>query len=119
MFNISTAVTEPQKFRVDGETEYEMYSMDHLTPEQEADVVATLSRFFSLSEELGMAGSKEKAKPIAEKIRTTRILLLSKLTNVPRAELEKWPLSAQAELLEAVQQNIDKVEEDTEATDES
>jgi len=109
---LSTKVEPASKFTVDGE-EYELHTFEHLSPEEEAEVTALFARHAKLSELLNEAPNVKKGKEIASRLRGSRIALLSKLTTCPEDVIEKLPMSGQAQLFEAVQEEVG------DATDES
>ncbi len=113
---LSTVVAPPKKFTVDG-SEYHMLSMDHLSKEDEAEVMALFARHAYISQELELAPNVGKGREHATRLRTCRLSLLTKLTDMPRSLAEQLPLGAQAQLLEAVEAQMAEQEEKIEDED--
>jgi hypothetical protein len=106
LLSLSTALKETTKFTVDGKP-YEILGIDHLSPEQEAEVVALFSRYGILQEELSNERNVSKGTPKALEVRATRLLLLSKMTTLPSSVAGNMPLSQQVKLLEAIQAEVE------------
>ena len=102
---ITTAVAEPKKFTID-KHKYDLYSTDHLSPEQEAQVQALFARHDIIRTELDMARNTNQGRPLAESLRKTRLQIIGMLTNVTKDVLDKLPLSGQVKLLEAIQHEM-------------
>jgi hypothetical protein len=113
MLALSTAVKPAKKFTVDG-AEYEMWSMDHLSKADEAMVMALFARHALIGQELEMSPNVAKGSATAERLRTCRLQLLTKLTNLPREVADKLPISAQAQLLDALEDEMSPPETEDE-----
>lgn len=110
MLALSTTVKPARKFTVDG-AEYEMWSMDHLSKSDEAIVMALFARHSLIGQELEMSPNVAKGSATAERLRNCRLQLLTKLTNLPREVAEKLPISGQAQLLDALEDEMSAAEE--------
>jgi hypothetical protein len=108
---LSTTVKPAKKFTVDG-AEYEMWSMDHLSKTDEAQVMALFARHALIGQELELSPNVAKGSATAERLRTCRLQLLTKLTNLPREVADKLPISAQAQLLDALEDEMTPEAED-------
>lgn len=111
LLSITTALQPTKKFLLDG-VEQQIYTMNHLSPDDETTVIALLSRFNVLSAELEMTAAVSKGKPIAERIRNTRKQIIALLTDIPKEKIDTLPLGAQAAVMEAVQEEINKEDEE-------
>lgn len=105
--SLSTSVRPAQKFTVDG-NEYELYDMDHLTPEQESEVLALFARFANIAAELDATSNVLKGRELADRLRATRVSIIVVMTNVPKGTVEQLPLSQQALLVEAMQNDMEE-----------
>lgn len=113
--SLSTVIKEPKKFTVDGEP-YEILGIDHLSKDAETEALALFSRHQLLVQELSLADRLDRGKAIAERVKKVRLMILCKLTTMPKDVAEKLPLGEQVKLLEALQVEIvgDDVEEEAE-----
>ncbi len=116
--SLSTTVEPAKKFLVDG-VEYEMLGPDHLSPADEAEVLALFSRHNILTRELDRERVVEKGKIIAKRQREARINVIAKLTTLPKNEIETLPLSQQVKLLEALEEMIVASESDEDDEEET
>ena len=83
LMQLSTAVAPAKTFTID-ETPYELLGMDHLSPEAEANVMATFSRYGALAEKLEKVEDEDKGTKIALTMRDLRLNVLAKMTTCPR-----------------------------------
>ena len=113
---LTTAVLPAKKFTVDG-AEYEMLGTDHLSPDDEAQVLALFARHNILTMELDRERNPVKGKVIAERQRTARMAVIGKLTTLPPDVAGILPLSQQVKLLEAIREEVEQDDEDEEAVD--
>jgi hypothetical protein len=109
---LSTRVKPPKKFTVD-KVEYDMLGMDHLSKDDETEVMALFARHSSISQELDMAPNVAKGKQAAERLRKCRYAIIAKLTTLPTDVAEKLPLFAQAQLLEEIETQMGSEDEDS------
>ena len=117
--SLSTTVEPAKKFLVDN-IEYEMLGPDHLSPADEAEVLALFSRHNILTNELYRCRLVEKGKLIAKRQRAARIDVIAKLTTASKDIIETLPLSQQVKLLEALEAEVnreDEVDEQEEASE--
>jgi hypothetical protein len=121
VLELSTEVLPAEKLLVDG-TEYDLYTFDHLSAEDEAVVTAIFSRFQSIYRALNRTNDQRKREKQAALLRTTREELIDKMTSIPKDEIKSLPVSAQGKLLNAIRENIsedaDDLEEGTDEEDE-
>ena len=117
--SLSTTVEPAKKFLVDN-IEYEMLGPDHLSPADEAEVLALFSRHNILTNELYRCRLVEKGKLIAKRQRAARIDVIAKLTTASKDIIETLPLSQQVKLLEALEELVvtSEPDEDEEETSE-
>lgn len=108
--NLTTAVSPPKTFTIDG-VEYNLLGPDHLSPDQEAEAMALFARHALIQQQLDMTERLAEGEATAKRLRTCRILVLSKLTTIPKALVEKLPLSIQVTLLEAIHEQMARPEE--------
>ena len=108
---LSTAVAPPKQILLDG-VEYDLLGADNLSPEQEAEAMALFSRHSLIQQQLDMTDRLTDGQAIAARLRTCRILILSKLTSIPRDVAEKLPLSVQVVLLQAIQTEMEAEPDD-------
>jgi hypothetical protein len=111
MLSLTTVLKPTKKFLVDG-SEYEILGVDHLSPEEEAEVVALFSRYGVLQSELEVEKNVSKGTPKAMQVRQTRLTLLTKLTTLNPSVAAKLPLTQQVRLLEAIQAEVEAEDED-------
>jgi hypothetical protein len=111
LLSITTALQPTKKFLLDG-VEQQIYTMNHLSPDDETTVIALLSRFNVLSAELEVTASVPKGKALAERIRSTRKQVIALLTDIHKETVDGLPLGAQAAVMEAVQEEINKEDEE-------
>lgn len=105
LVELSTKVEPAKKFTIDG-TEYELFGFEHLSDDAEADITAAFSKHGRLINALDKAENDAKAKGYARKLRGSRIKLISLMTSVPEEVVETLPISAQAKLLETIQEEV-------------
>ena len=108
--SLSTTVVPAKKFLVDS-AEFEMLGTDHLSPEDEALVLAWFSRHNILTLELDRERNVAKGKVIAARQREARVSVIGKLTTLPKDVIEKLPLSQQVKLLEALEAEVNREDE--------
>lgn len=111
LMQLSTTVAPAKTFTVD-ETPYELLGLDHLSPEAEAFVMGTFARYSALSEKLETVESEDKATKLALSLRTMRMNVLEKMTTCPREILEKLPISAQIQMMNALSAELSGDEEE-------
>jgi hypothetical protein len=110
VLELSTRVAPPKKFTVDGE-EYSLLGVDHLSKEGETEAMALLARHSILMNQLAVTGNTDKGKLIAGRIRDCRLKVICKLTTLPAEVAGELPVSAQADLLETIIQEMDEGED--------
>lgn len=108
---LSSAVEEPKKFLLDG-VEYQLFSTDHISPQDEAYVMALLSRHNILTRQLATERNVARGKHIAEEQRKARIEVIARLTSVPRSQATTLPISVQVKLLEAISDEVAVIDGD-------
>ena len=113
LFALSTHVVAPKKFTVDGE-EFNLLSLDHLSKEEEAMVMALFARHALLGQELELSPNAKRGAEVAERLRNCRLQLLTRLTTMSKSVAESLPLSEQARLLSALEEEMALVESDEE-----
>jgi len=101
LFDISTEVSEPVPFAVDGEL-YHIHGFEHMSRADEARTSALFARYNRLSRMLGEEKKQSEAERIAAAMYDLRMELLTSLTDLPRAVAEKLPMSGQAKLMTAI-----------------
>lgn len=111
ILSLSTEVEPAKTFEIDGE-EYELLGIEHLSPNQEAEVQGLFSRFEQVARKLALAGSDKQAELFAKQLRTRRVQLITKLTTVPDEVASKLPPSAQLQLFRAVANEFGKEDDD-------
>ena len=108
---LTTAIKPTKKFTVDGE-EFDLLGVDHLSPEVEAEVMALFARYGLLTSDLESTSNVMKGKEIADRMRSTRLALLAKLTTMPKDTAAKLPLSQAVKLMEAIESEVEAADED-------
>lgn len=103
--DLITAIAPAKKFTVDGE-QYDLLGIDHLDDNTEAEVMALFARYGVLTTELDLTANVVKGKELAQRVKTTRLDILAKLTTSPKAILAKLPLTEQVRLLGAIENSI-------------
>jgi hypothetical protein len=114
---LSTTIKEPKTFTVDGEP-FKLLGIDHLSKDAETEALALFSRHQLLVQELSLADRLDRGKAVAERVKKVRLMILCKLTNMPKDVAEKLPLGEQVKLLEALQEEIAGDDDVDEAADE-
>lgn len=109
---LTTTIAPAAKFTVDGD-EYLLLGVDHLTPEQENKVMALFARHALLLAEQEGTSHLGKGEQIAARVRSCRLDLIATLTNLPKDIAGRLPLTQQAKLMERLQEEMNK--EDDEA----
>ena len=104
--SISTRVKPPRKFLLD-ETEYELLGPDHLSADDENEVLALFARHAYTTRELEVAGTLNQGTAIAARLRKLQEKIISKTTTVPLDVIATLPPQAKAKLLEAVRDGLD------------
>ena len=104
--SLTTAIKPAALFLVDGQ-EYEMLGPEHLSPEEDAEVMALFARHALLLSELEMTRNLQKGTAVAEAVRKGRFAIIGKLTNMPRDLIERLPLPQQAKLMEAIRAEME------------
>lgn len=110
VMELSTTVSDPATFTVDGEP-YSMFTYEHLNKDQEAKVQALFRRHTRELVKLNTANDDRSAELAASKNRETRIDILTALTNAPRDVVEALPTTQQARLMKEINSRM-KVESD-------
>jgi hypothetical protein len=106
MLNLTTVLKPTVKFTVDGQ-EFDILGVDHLSPDEEAEVMALFSRYGLKQSELEVQPNVSKGKATALEMKATRLTLLTKLTTLPPDIASKLPLTQQVRLLEAIQEEVE------------
>lgn len=104
VLELTTEVEPAAQFTIDGDA-FELLGFEHLTPTQEAEVIADLSRYESLQTQLELSNDDKESVSIAKKLRAKRISILARLTTAPKDTISKLPLPAQVRLIQTVQDN--------------
>lgn len=112
LLSLSTRIAPARKFLVDGE-EFEMLTLDHLSPDEEKKVVALFARHGVLASELEMTANVQRGEQLADSVRKTRFQIIRALTTLPKETVEKLPLPAQVSLLTALQSPEEETPEET------
>lgn len=116
-FSLTTQIKPAKKFTIDG-VEYQMKGVDHLSPDDEARVLALFSRHAILVGELEVEKNSGRGEGIAKAARETRLRIVRKLTDIPAEIAETLPLTVQVKLLEAIKEELQAdAEEDDEPND--
>lgn len=105
--SLTTAIKDTAKFTVDG-AEFQLYDMDHLSPDEESRVLALFSRFSNIAAELDGITNVLKGKDLADRLRLTREAIIEAMTDMPKDLVGKLPLSQQALLVEAMQAEMEE-----------
>lgn len=113
ILDISTDAVPTKKIRVDASV-YDLYSYEHLSPEQEAAVTACFSQFQRTYLSLDGAKNEQVAQKIAAKVRTHRLRLIGLMTSIPYEVYAPMSAAKQGKILRAIQNEIGaEVEEET------
>ena len=119
---LSTALKPAKKFlviRKDGvEEEYQLLGVDHLSPTDEAKTMALFARYNWLNTELDATPKTDKGEKIAAAMRSVRLNLIAKMTDMPAHVADEMPLTQQVKLLEAIQVEIEGEDESDTVTPE-
>lgn len=116
LLNLSTRIKDPAKFTVDAK-EYQILGIDHLSPAEEATVMALFARHAILTEELSMTKVTAKGERIASQMKDAREALLAKLTNLEPSVIKKLAVSKQIRLLEVIEAVVSEEDEEEPAAD--
>ena len=103
MLRLSTQVAPPKKFTVDDE-EFELLTMENIGRDDEARLSMLFHRFEKLLSKLDRATRDDDAQRTAERVRATRIEIITTFTTLPLEIADNLPLPAQNALLKAVGQ---------------
>lgn len=110
--SLSTTLSPATKIQVDGEP-FELLGVDHLSPNDEARVMALFARLGVLTAELELTSNVTKGEELAKRVKETRLNILAKLTTVPKDALAKLPLLEQVRLLGAIEDTIGETPDET------
>lgn len=116
VLDLTTEVLPAKKILLDGE-EYDLLSLDHLSPEDEASVTATFARFQKVFGRLENAKNESAATAEAMKLGGLREKLILKTTSIPRDVLKKLSPGLQGKILRAVQNEISVASDDEDDDD--
>lgn len=105
VLDLTTEVVPAKLFTIDGE-EYELYTFDHLSPDAEATVTGTFSRFQRTYQDLEKARDDNAASRVAKKLRSYRVRIITTMTNVPEEVVDKLGSTQQGQILRAIQEEI-------------
>jgi hypothetical protein len=114
--SFTTALKPTRKFQVDGNV-YEILGFEHLTPEQEAEVIAQFARFGVLQAELEMTAKTARGAVLAAQVREVRLSILTRLTTMPKEVAASLHLVQQVKLFEAVDAEPDDDDDDASGTE--
>lgn len=99
--SFTTSLKPTKKFKVDG-VPYDILGVDHLSADDEAEVTALFARYNVLQSELEVTAQVQKGKLLAEKIKNTRLVILTKLTTMPKDVAGTLHLTQQVALLDTL-----------------
>jgi hypothetical protein len=108
---ITTALKATQKFTVDG-VEYQLFDMDHLSPDEEAEALALFSRFGILAQGLDATANVKKGVELAKRMRVCREQVVARMTDLPADVIANIPLSQLSLIMEAMQNELEGAEDD-------
>lgn len=112
VLDISSDAVPTKKIRIDGEV-YDLYSYEHLSPEQEAAVTACFAQFQRTYILLDQAKNDQIAKKAAAKVREHRMRLIGLMTSIPHEVFSPLSAAKQGKILRAIQNEIGaEVDED-------
>ena len=111
VLDLTTTLAPAEVFAVDS-TEYEILGLDHLSANEEAEVMGSFAKFRSLSEKYEAEGDEKKAEQIAAVMIAQRIKILCRLTTMPIEVARKLPVSGQAKLMKYLESTINVGEEE-------
>ena len=97
----TTELAPAKKFLVDGQ-EYSLLGVDHLSTEDENEVTALFARFGVLTDELSLTSNLDKGRALAEKVKSTRISILCKVTSLDKETAERLHPTQQTQIIEAI-----------------
>lgn len=103
VLELTTEIEPASKFTVDGEV-YDLLGFKHLNAEDEAKVMAMLSRFDNIAMKLATTNDDKEANVLAGKLRDRRYEIIGMLTTLPSDVIAKLPLPAQVKLMRTIQQ---------------
>lgn len=118
ILEITTEEVPAKLFTIDGE-EFELYSLDHLSPEQESSVTATYARSQRIVERLASAKNDQIAEKEAAKLRPLRVKLIGLMTSVPRDRANELHPRAQGKIMDAISEEIRGEEEEEDSDGDS
>lgn len=116
ILELSTIVAPPKEFTVNGDV-FRMLGINHLSPADEATAIALFSRHTILQIEVEATKNVQTGAQKAALLRTCRLQILCKLTDMPMSLAEQLPVDQQVKLLEALQREIESADADDEAAD--
>lgn len=110
VLELTTEVRPADLIKIDGE-EYKLYSFDHLSPDDEAQVTSIFARFQKIFLNLNEARSDKHAADQARQMRVYRERLITKMTSIPEETVKQLPVGVQGALLKAIRSEITDEEE--------
>jgi hypothetical protein len=102
---LSTELSPPKLFTIDGE-EFQILGVDHLSPDQEAQVTALFAKHSLIATDLQYERNMKKGEQLAQRLRNVRLEILSRLTTAPKETLDRLPLPGQLALLKELQTGL-------------
>lgn len=105
VLDLTTQVAPTKKFTIDGE-EYDLLTLEHLSPEKESLVTATFARFQRIYNRLERASNDGSAIKEASKLRHCRETLILAMTSAPADVVSELGPTAQGKILDAIQTEI-------------
>lgn len=98
---IATDLEPTKKIKLDG-TDYELLTVNHLSPQQEAAVTATFSRFQRIFEQLEVAKNDPVAEKLAADLQQYRAKLIGLMTTIPSSVVRGLRPGVQSEIVKAI-----------------
>ena len=115
VLDLVTDIAPAKLLRVGGE-EYDLLGLDHLTPETEAQVTATFTRFQSVYERLEAAPNMTIAANEAGKLQRYREKLIQLMTTIPPEVIKTLHAGQQGKILAVIRTEL-QVEEELEGAE--
>ncbi len=98
---LSTQLQEPATVEIDGSI-FEIYGAEHISKEQEIELIAHFKKYERLERELDNANSEGEIKKAAQGLQGLRTELIENFTNIPEDVIGKLRLPAQVGLLNII-----------------
>lgn len=98
---LTTQLKEAATVDIDGQI-YEIFGADHISPEQEVELISLYKRYERLERQLETTEKTDEIKKIAKKLQGLRFEMITEFTSIPEEVLRDIKLPGQVQLLNII-----------------